>query len=309
MGLDDLLERIRAAPDDDEARQIYADALLERGDAMGEFIALQFELARDPSDATLQRRAQDLLLVNFKRWLGPLARCVHRWTSRCEKGFLSHAVLAVPALDAEARQAVHASRAWATVRSIRVDGGAEGDLLACLSSPHLTLLEELTTPSRPVGALSQANLAFQLKRLTLVEARVDELRPHAAWSDLACLRFKLQADAAPAELALLARKWGARRLELDGTAAEPVEAVRELLSRWAAQEPFPAEILLDGAPRFELRDRSLGVQTSAPRLAEAVDLLRQLSPALPALESVTVRGAGARVLFEGPGPRLLKVLA
>jgi uncharacterized protein (TIGR02996 family) len=62
----DLRAAIRAAPDDDTPRLVYADWLLERGDAHGELIAVQCELARlgwkrPPRWYQLRRRERELL--------------------------------------------------------------------------------------------------------------------------------------------------------------------------------------------------------------------------------------------------------
>lgn len=45
-----LWDRVYAEPDDDDARRVLADALIERGDPRGELIAIQLQLARVPED-------------------------------------------------------------------------------------------------------------------------------------------------------------------------------------------------------------------------------------------------------------------
>lgn len=61
----ELLAQIRATPDDDEPRAIYADLLAERGDPRGEFIHLQLERSEDD-----ERDAREDLLVRryHRRW-------------------------------------------------------------------------------------------------------------------------------------------------------------------------------------------------------------------------------------------------
>ncbi len=59
-----LFAAVYADPDDDGVRQVLADALQEKGDPRGEFIALQMA-----GDA----RAKRLLKANQQAWLGPLA--------------------------------------------------------------------------------------------------------------------------------------------------------------------------------------------------------------------------------------------
>jgi uncharacterized protein (TIGR02996 family) len=65
--LDDLRAAILAAPDDDEPRLIYADALLEEGDRRGEFIQIQIKLAAGAAgddEPALIKRSDELL----ERW-------------------------------------------------------------------------------------------------------------------------------------------------------------------------------------------------------------------------------------------------
>ncbi|MCU0699327.1 MAG: TIGR02996 domain-containing protein [Myxococcaceae bacterium] len=73
----ELLEAVLEAPDDEAPRQVYADWLLERGDARGELIAVQTELARgglvDARRLELEAREVSLLSEHGARWLGRLA--------------------------------------------------------------------------------------------------------------------------------------------------------------------------------------------------------------------------------------------
>jgi uncharacterized protein (TIGR02996 family) len=61
-----LLATLRAAPDDDEPRLVYADYLSERRDPRGELIIVQCRLARiaadDPERPTLEGRVRELIL-------------------------------------------------------------------------------------------------------------------------------------------------------------------------------------------------------------------------------------------------------
>ncbi|HEY0251736.1 MAG TPA: TIGR02996 domain-containing protein, partial [Kofleriaceae bacterium] len=59
----DLLAAIRADPDDDAPRAIYADLLAERGDPRGELIHLQLERSED-DDRDLR---EELLLRRYER--------------------------------------------------------------------------------------------------------------------------------------------------------------------------------------------------------------------------------------------------
>ena len=73
---------IRANPDDDTVRLVYADWLEENGDeARAEFIRVQIEqtgmfspsaLCSDPNDRTLTKREKRLIARHGERWLQPL---------------------------------------------------------------------------------------------------------------------------------------------------------------------------------------------------------------------------------------------
>jgi len=77
---DSFLQAIRAEPDDDAVRLIYADWLQEQDDPArverGEFIRVQCELARlSPGDSrrvALEVREEALLSRNWQEWVGPL---------------------------------------------------------------------------------------------------------------------------------------------------------------------------------------------------------------------------------------------
>lgn len=65
-----VLEALGAHPDDDALRGVVADALLEAGDARGEFISL---VRRQPLPATARKRAAKLFARHRAAWLGPVA--------------------------------------------------------------------------------------------------------------------------------------------------------------------------------------------------------------------------------------------
>jgi uncharacterized protein (TIGR02996 family) len=88
IALDALERAVREDPDDDAARAVLADALLEAGDPRGEFIAIQLRPER-----TDEQRAREkaLLARHAKTWLGPLARVLVGY--RFERGFLAAATI------------------------------------------------------------------------------------------------------------------------------------------------------------------------------------------------------------------------
>jgi len=93
--IDELLRTVHDDPDDDGAREVYADALLERGDPIGKFVGLQ--LARHRNGGRLDRarsaRERALLDAHAERLMGPLAPVVVASSARFERGFLARAKL------------------------------------------------------------------------------------------------------------------------------------------------------------------------------------------------------------------------
>ncbi len=81
-----LLASVYQDPDDDSARLVYADWLMEQGDPRGEFIALQFK-----ADPDAKRRANALLREHKKAWLGPLAH-VLRGEVEFRRGFAAQGI-------------------------------------------------------------------------------------------------------------------------------------------------------------------------------------------------------------------------
>lgn len=91
-----LLAGIVANPDDDAARLVYADWLLERGDAKGEFIRLDVEYARSNDNALLVRR-RAMLESGWSEFAGELAK----WTTKhgFERGLVNIVKMTVPAFE------------------------------------------------------------------------------------------------------------------------------------------------------------------------------------------------------------------
>ncbi len=84
-----FLQDIRANPDDDVVRLIYADWLDEQDDLRGDFIRTQVRLTQSPPPAEFQvlcERERDLLRRQATGWIGPLMPRLQRWVFR--RGFL-----------------------------------------------------------------------------------------------------------------------------------------------------------------------------------------------------------------------------
>ena len=111
-----LTRAVFAAPDDDQARLVLADALQERGDPRGELIMLQVARANGVADARSERRERALLKTNLKAWLGPLARVVKTSSAVFERGFLAECVAEVR--NAATAQTELHHEEWATVRKV-----------------------------------------------------------------------------------------------------------------------------------------------------------------------------------------------
>jgi uncharacterized protein (TIGR02996 family) len=77
MSHEAFLQAVRANPDDDTPRLVYADWLDDQGDAdRAEFIRVQCEVARmdanDPRRPALKDREQAILHANWRRWIDPI---------------------------------------------------------------------------------------------------------------------------------------------------------------------------------------------------------------------------------------------
>ncbi len=88
---------------DDTLRMVYADALTERGDARGEFIALQLNAAEAKANTASTKRQRDLLRQHRREWLGELEGVL--MALEFKRGFLEEASVA--------RNTVATEQVWA----------------------------------------------------------------------------------------------------------------------------------------------------------------------------------------------------
>lgn len=155
-----LFDAIAAAPDDDAPRQVLADALQERGDPRGEFIALQLLVAA--GKATPDQHSQMLRLQSkhARQWLselpgvGPAPGGTSALTE-FSRGFLKSASLSLTGLGAD-------SPGWRMVERLQVI--SEGTSPSELTSPWLSRLESLT--GLDFDALRAVTLGPDRPRLT-----------------------------------------------------------------------------------------------------------------------------------------------
>jgi uncharacterized protein (TIGR02996 family) len=102
---EDLLAAVYANPDDDAPRMVLADALIERGDPVGELIALQL------------RGKKASWKPHAKRWLGDLHRFVYA-DFVMRRGFLAEATLRIRTTEEQVR--ARDLPGWATLEKIQL---------------------------------------------------------------------------------------------------------------------------------------------------------------------------------------------
>ncbi|MFY2562236.1 TIGR02996 domain-containing protein [Corallococcus terminator] len=118
-----LLAQVLAKPEDEEARAVLADVLLEQGHPRGELIALQLEATRRTLTAAERKRERELLKSARKELLGPLDE-VLKPDCVFTRGFLSHAALKQGSARAirSAIQKTAGHPLWATVEHLEGRG-------------------------------------------------------------------------------------------------------------------------------------------------------------------------------------------
>jgi uncharacterized protein (TIGR02996 family) len=168
-----LLDAICANPDDDQARRVYADALLERGEPLGELINLQ--LHGDPSEAG-EKQCRALIKAHRARWLGELDAFVINPLFR--RGLLAAIELRPSwAGDAAGWKRVLASAALRTVEEIH-QGKCNGKLYdALLAAPNVARLRAVDARLPSTLALLP-RLAARLAHVDLPAARIGDAARH-----------------------------------------------------------------------------------------------------------------------------------
>ncbi len=200
---DALLARVYEDPDDDAARMVLADHLLEQGDPLGELITQQCLPRPDAA------RVELLLRAHRARWEAPLGPFIVQGNTRFERGF----PVAVQ-LDMWWRELLpEPGPCWSTVREIDWATAMFPDVPAWLSHPHLrhvTVLRRLDAElARGLGSR-----ALGLRKLGLrgpVSKKSPDLFSRLA--GLAHLKYVLVEDADPRDVTLCAKSPLASRLE------------------------------------------------------------------------------------------------
>src|SRR5262245_36886393 len=174
-----FLDDIRANPDDDSPRLIFADWLDDHGDAArAEFIRLQCELAKlpedDPRRDALRDREEELLRSNRERWLGEFADL---GTCYFQRGFIEGIILeAARFLSRGSSLFQHAP-----VRRMHVTRAAE-HIEALARCQHLAQIEELRLGDQALDdrAVSVFVRSPHLARLRILNLEHNAIGPQGA---------------------------------------------------------------------------------------------------------------------------------
>jgi uncharacterized protein (TIGR02996 family) len=289
-----FLQRIRAYPDDDTQRLIFADWLDEQGDPRGQFIRVQLALADLPADAPERARLvtaeRELFTAHREEWEAPFRGLATGPVF--SRGFVNE-------VKVEAKQFLRFAADLFTAAPVRhihlLD--VSDSLPAVLQCPFLSRLAALTIHAQHTGeplarAVARSEHLAGLKRLALTRNRfTDDAAEHFARS--AYLTNLEELDLSENEIG----ETGARAL----AAAPALGKLRWLEMRQNALGPAGAEALggserLPALRRLGLCDNEVGL----PRLltlGRAHDLLR-----VPVLD-LSMNGlkvAGLQVILTRP---------
>ena len=157
MSLEPLFAAVFANPDDEGARQVLADALMEQGDPRGEFMSLQLQPRRTQRS---ERRMDKLLERHRAEFLRGLEPMVMPMTPQVwERGFLTEGSLLLEGLHADVPD-------LATLR--RVEVLSTPATPSELASPHMRSLREVTiAPMSAVPVLFDAARPLPLETIGL----------------------------------------------------------------------------------------------------------------------------------------------
>jgi uncharacterized protein (TIGR02996 family) len=213
--LEALHAQILAAPDDNDARMVYADALSERGDPRGTFIHAQLAAPDDPmAGASILRKHE-------KQWLGDIARISKNRIWRC--GFLDELrLLQGAAADPATWKRATTSPALATVRTLRKESASEALYGTFIASATLANLRNIDVPTRA--------FAMRLERKGLLHLE---------------LRFQINASAFVV-IDELVQRLGVTKIAVE-TADDPATSL-ETVSRWPKRTKL-TELTLVPVPR------------------------------------------------------------
>ncbi|MFP2923823.1 TIGR02996 domain-containing protein [Pyxidicoccus sp. 3LG] len=200
---EELLAKVYADPDDDSARLVLSDYLMEQGDPLGEFIMLQCSPQPDKA------RLTELLREHRMQLQAELGSLVDPGPTQFERGFPVAVRMSV-----QQRWALSPPMpAWSTVQDIDWSWTGPPEAADWLAHPHLRRVTRLrrmrAAIARRLGLHALALRRLELQgRLTLQGSEtftvLSEL-PYLSWVELP--------DAEPRDVGLCASSPLARRLE------------------------------------------------------------------------------------------------
>lgn len=176
-----LLRGVYEHPDSDDARSVYADWLSERGEARGEFIALQLQRARTGAAPT-PREAQ-LERTWARAWLGEAQEVILKRDLVYRRGFLAECAVD---LKYDEQERFIGDPIFSTVEIFDVRSGHDGIAALALHPTCRAVwgmvgftgeLPELTRPLRLLGLrYFDADASDSLAELAKLQPGLEELR-------------------------------------------------------------------------------------------------------------------------------------
>ncbi len=140
-----LLEAILEAPDDDGARQVYGDWLLEQEDPRGELIALHYKGV--PLSVAEKRRERALLKAHARLWTRPIDDVLKPGRFNFARGFLDSC--SVRFQTERQRTELIGHSMWRTVREI------ETTEMALLTHPCMRSMRRATLTGAALSVLAR----------------------------------------------------------------------------------------------------------------------------------------------------------
>jgi uncharacterized protein (TIGR02996 family) len=169
----ELLAAVYADPGDDEARRVYADVLIERGDPQGELIVLQLRRAAGQASQREHELERALLKRHAPTWLAPIAGVVEvapglssawaRSRTAFERGFLTTAYLKLVVNPAVVDDPI-----WNTCEELRGYVRHHVDMLAKLPLRALRRLRtSYTFGAQDLGVLARRTTPLAIDRVPI----------------------------------------------------------------------------------------------------------------------------------------------
>jgi uncharacterized protein (TIGR02996 family) len=298
-----LLAEVYRHPENDTAKQIYADALLERHQPRGEFISLQL---LDRPSVEAEKRVRVLLNAHEHVWLGPLALVLRN--TYFKRGFLHSAELERQAVaDGDTWIAAAQHEALSTLTSFKKGYGNDAHFLMFLQSKHTRHVQEIDVSS---GRILSALLGLFRPRLDTLNftfrpglQTLKELEPAPLVRQLKSISFlqvtpKLIESLAPTALAERVRHFEFTLPFGLGTPALVVSILKHFLGRGAVRRVSFRSV---GGAFASLQVREPG----SVFIEAAEDGARLLTQVLPALEPFVQVAGHVRIrhFHQGSGER------